>query len=42
MSYINIPVQINQIFAEHFNDLIGKIATRDIENDEQLDYTDFE
>jgi N-acetylneuraminate synthase len=31
-----------KILAEHFNDLIGKIASRDIENDEQLDFTDFE
>jgi N-acetylneuraminate synthase len=30
-----------KILAEHFNDLIGKIATRAIENDEQLDFTDF-
>ena len=30
-----------KILAEHFNHLIGKIATRDIENDEQLDFTDF-
>jgi N-acetylneuraminate synthase len=31
-----------KILAEHFNDLIGKTAVRDIENDEQLDFTDFE
>ncbi|SFD72534.1 N-acetylneuraminate synthase [Flavobacterium phragmitis] len=31
-----------KILAEHFNDLIGKTASRDIENDEQLDFTDFE
>ncbi|RTZ02927.1 polyhydroxyalkanoate biosynthesis repressor PhaR [Flavobacterium sp. RSP49] len=30
------------ILAEHFNDLIGKIATRYIDNDEQLDFNDFE
>lgn len=31
-----------KILAEHFNDLLGKAATRDIENDEQLEFTDFE
>lgn len=31
-----------RILAEHFNDLIGKIATRDIQNDEQLDFPDFD
>lgn len=31
-----------KILAEHFNGLLGKVATRDIENDEQLDFTDFE
>lgn len=30
------------ILAEHFNDLLGKVATRDIENDEQLAFKDFE
>lgn len=30
------------ILAEQFNDLLGKVATRDIENDEQLDFLDFE
>jgi N-acetylneuraminate synthase len=30
------------ILAEHFNSLIGKKAIRNIENDEQLDWTDFE
>lgn len=29
-----------KILAEHFNDLLGKVATRDIENDEQLDWDD--
>ncbi|MNF94310.1 N,N'-diacetyllegionaminic acid synthase [compost metagenome] len=29
-----------KILAEHFNDLIGKTATRDIENDEQLIWED--
>ena len=29
-----------KILAEHFNDLIGKTATRDIQNDEQLDWDD--
>ena len=31
-----------KILAEHFNDILGKTATRDIENDEQLDFSDFE
>jgi N-acetylneuraminate synthase len=31
-----------KILAEHFNDLLGKAATRDIANDEQLDFNDFE
>ena len=31
-----------KILAENFNALIGKTALRDIENDEQLDFTDFE
>jgi N-acetylneuraminate synthase len=31
-----------KIFAEHFNSLIGKKATRNIENDDQLDFSDFE
>ena len=31
-----------KILAEHFNNLIGKITTRDIDNDEQLDFVDFE
>lgn len=30
-----------KILAEHFNDLIGKVATRTIANDEQLDWIDF-
>ena len=30
-----------KILAEHFNDLIGKIAARDIDTDEQLDFNDF-
>ena len=30
-----------KILAEHFNDLIGKIAARDIDTDEQLDFSDF-
>jgi N-acetylneuraminate synthase len=30
------------ILAEHFNDLLGKVAKRDIENDEQLAFKDFE
>jgi sialic acid synthase SpsE len=31
-----------KILAEHFNDLIGKIAARNIDTDEQLDFIDFE
>ncbi len=31
-----------KILAEHFNDVIGTIATRAIMNDEQLDFSDFE
>ena len=31
-----------KILAEHFNNLIGKTATRYITKDEQLDFTDFE
>ncbi|MGG7033593.1 MAG: N-acetylneuraminate synthase family protein [Flavobacterium sp.] len=31
-----------KILAEHFDGLLGKKATRDIENDEQLDFNDFE
>lgn len=31
-----------EILAEHFNAILGKKATRDIENDEQLDFLDFE
>jgi N-acetylneuraminate synthase len=30
-----------KIFAEKFDDVLGKTATRDIENDEQLNYKDF-
>ena len=30
------------ILAEQFNAVLGKIAVKDIENDEQLDWTDFE
>ncbi len=30
-----------KILAEHFNDILGKTATRDIANDEQLDFADF-
>lgn len=30
-----------KILAEHFNQLLGKIATRDIEEGEHLDYSDF-
>ena len=30
-----------KILAEHFNDLLGKIAVRDIDTDEQLDFNDF-
>jgi N-acetylneuraminate synthase len=31
-----------KILAEYFNDLLGKKASRAIQNDEQLDFTDFE
>ncbi|MBK0371238.1 N-acetylneuraminate synthase [Flavobacterium agrisoli] len=31
-----------EILAEHFNDLLGKTALRDIGNDEQLSWEDFE
>ena len=31
-----------KILAEHFNDILGKVVTRNIANDEQLDFTDFE
>jgi N-acetylneuraminate synthase len=31
-----------EILAEHFNSIIGKIAMRNIENDEQLNWVDFE
>jgi sialic acid synthase SpsE len=31
-----------KILAEHFDSLLGKIATRDIADDEQLDFGDFE
>lgn len=31
-----------KILAEQYNDLLGKTATRTIENDEQLDFNDFE
>lgn len=31
-----------EILAEHFNGLIGKTALRDIKNDEQLEFSDFE
>ena len=30
------------ILAAHFNDLIGKIATRNIKESEHLDFNDFE
>jgi N-acetylneuraminate synthase len=30
------------ILAEHFDDIIGKVAVRNIGNDEQLDFIDFE
>ncbi len=33
---------IGAIKAEHFNELLGKKATRDIEEDEHLNWTDFE
>ena len=31
-----------EILAEHFNNLLGKTAARDIENDEQLNFNDFQ
>jgi N-acetylneuraminate synthase len=31
-----------KILAEHFETLLGKKATRNIDNDEQLDFSDFE
>lgn len=31
-----------EILAEHFKDILGKIATRTIENDEQLHFDDFQ
>jgi N-acetylneuraminate synthase len=31
-----------KILAEHFDSILGKKATRDITNDEQLDFSDFE
>jgi N-acetylneuraminate synthase len=31
-----------KILAEHFDSILGKKATRDIDNDEQLDFIDFE
>jgi N-acetylneuraminate synthase len=31
-----------KILAEHFDEILGKIATRDIANDEQLDFKDFQ
>lgn len=31
-----------EILAEHYEELLGKTANRDIKNDEQLDFTDFE
>ncbi|MDG2432754.1 SAF domain-containing protein, partial [Flavobacterium sp.] len=30
------------ILAIHFDDLLGKVASRDIDNDEQLNFEDFE
>ncbi len=30
-----------KILAEHFNNVLGKVASRDIDNDEQLDWGDF-
>jgi N-acetylneuraminate synthase len=30
------------ILAEHFNSILGKKAKRDIQNDEQLNWQDFE
>ena len=31
-----------EILAAHYNEVLGKIANREIENDEQLDFSDFE
>jgi N-acetylneuraminate synthase len=31
-----------KILAEHFESLLGKKATRDIANDEQLEFEDFD
>ena len=31
-----------KILAEHFNEILGKTAVRNIQNDEQLDFPDFE
>lgn len=31
-----------KILAEHFDEVLGKISTRDIPNDEQLDFKDFQ
>ena len=31
-----------KILAEHYSEVLGKIASREIENDEQLDFSDFE
>jgi sialic acid synthase SpsE/CMP-N-acetylneuraminic acid synthetase len=45
LSKVNIWVKrpgTGKILAQHFNDLIGKVALRDIGNDEQLDFSDFE
>ena len=30
-----------KILAEYYNNLIGKVATRDIDDDEQLTFEDF-
>jgi N-acetylneuraminate synthase len=30
-----------KILAEHYESILGKIATRDIAKDEQLDFSDF-
>ena len=45
MSKENIWVKrpgTGKILAEHFNDILGKTATRDILNDEQLTFEDFQ
>jgi sialic acid synthase SpsE len=39
--WVNRP-GTGKILAAHFNDIHGKTALRDIENDEQLDFSDFE